>query len=161
MLNKIASVTFFVSIAALGLLSWQAPVLGALLPAWRVKIPQTDAEIPVAVLVGALVVAGVSRLIKLHDRLSDLFGIRRRFDVHCILLPMAAASGAALPLDQQETVRNRRKVLMTKLFYQYASSSPRKSVIEQHAITMALDQWSWYWILVEASLLLFVPREIA
>lgn len=155
MLNKVASVTFFVSTAMIGLLYWQVPAVSAVLPTWRVSIPGTDVEIPLVVLVGALMVAGVSRMIKLHDRLSDVFYIRRRFDVYCILMPMAAASGAALSLDQQEKVREQREALMTKLFYRYASSSSEKSVVERHAITMALDQWSWYWILVEASTLLF------
>ena len=38
---------------------------------------------------------------------------------------------------------------MYKLFYRYASSD--NPVIDQHLVTMALDQWSWFWMIVEAS----------
>jgi hypothetical protein len=45
---------------------------------------------------------------------------------------------------------------MYKVFYKYASSSPGKAVIERHYITLALDQWCWYWILLELSALVFL-----
>src|SRR5664279_4659483 len=105
MLNKIATATFSVSVVAFGLLYWQVPAVSGFVPSWPVKIPETEVEVPLVVLVGALAFALFSRAIKLHDRLSDLFGIRDRFDVQAILLPMAAASGAALSLGQQVTVR--------------------------------------------------------
>jgi hypothetical protein len=156
MLNKVAIFTFFAALIATGIFAWQVPAVKQLLPNMAVKVPETDIQVPLLVLLVALAFALISRMIKLHDRLSDLLGIRKRFDVYAILLPMASASGAALSLDQQGTVMKRRQQLMREVFYKYASSSPGKAQIEEHAITMALDQWSWYWICVEIMCILFL-----
>ena len=160
MLNKISTYTFFVAVFALALIYWQVPAFRHWMPAMQFKIPETDVQAPATVLLVAFLFAFLSRLVKLHDRLSDLFGIRRHFDVESILMPMAVASGATLSLEQQKTLRAKRIALMTNIFYKYASSSPGKAVIEQHAITMALDQWSWYWICVEAAFVLFVTSVV-
>jgi hypothetical protein len=96
--------------------------------------------------------AFISRLFKLHDRVSDALGIRRRFDRTEILLPMAAASGASLTVDQIEQFGAERGALMGKVFYKYASSDDKKTQIDVHYVTMALDQWSWYWVILEALL---------
>lgn len=160
MLNKIAFATFVVS---LGALIFVNTLLGGL-PAWApailvkttFKLPEIDVQISLAFGIVAVIFAWLTRHYKLHDLLSDLFGIRERFDIDCILLPMAGASGAALSLEQQRKLREQRHELMRKAFYKYASSSPESpDRIEQHAITMALDQWSSYWILVEAAFVLF------
>jgi hypothetical protein len=37
---------------------------------------------------------------------------------------------------------------MGACFYKYASST--KPELDPHTITLALDNWSWYWILLEA-----------
>lgn len=107
MLNKIAVFTFFVSLLAAGIITWQVPALKNMLPSLAVKIPETDLEVPVTILLAALVFALISRVVKLHDRLSDLFGIRKRFDVLEILVPMAFAAGTPLSLAQQEKILRR------------------------------------------------------
>jgi hypothetical protein len=160
MLNKIALYTFFVSTLLLWLIYWQIPGFRQGIPPLQFKIPETDIQAPASVVILAFAFAFISRLVKLHDRLSDLFGIRRRFDVHSVLLPMASAAGTPLSLEQQEEVSRKREELMIKVFYKYASSSPGKAQIEQHSITMALDQWSWYWTLVEAAFCVFVTALI-
>ncbi len=160
MLNKVALYTFFISTLLLGLIYWQIPSFREWVPALQFKIPDTDIQVPAIIVVLAFAAAFASRLIKLHDRLSDLFGIRRRFDVYSILFPMAAASGVALTLEKQAKLFKDREELMTRVFYKYASSSPGKAQIELHAITMALDQWSWYWILVEAAFWIFAAALV-
>ena len=156
MLNKIAIFSFFVLLAALAFVFWQVPTTRNVIPQLEAKVPGTDIQVPLSVLIGALILATVFRVIKLHDRISDCLGIRRRFDVLCILLPMASAAGEALSLDQQEKVWQNRHALMRVVFYKYASSSKGRAQIEEHAITMALDQWSWYWIIVEAIFIITV-----
>lgn len=157
MLNKIATYTFFVSLLAAGIIMWQIPDLGNALPNLPVKIPDTGLKIPMTIVLASFAIAFVSRAVKLHDRLSDLFGIRKQFDILYILVPMALVAGTPLSLEQQEKIRERRHVLMNNVFYKYASSSPGKTQIEQHAVTMALDQWTWYWICVEAMCIFFLP----
>jgi hypothetical protein len=160
MLNKIALYTFGVTLLAGFCVYSRVPQIRPWLLPVEVAVPEFPVKVPMGVLLVAFGVAFLSRTVKLHDRISDVFGIRKRFDVEVILFPMAAASGAALTLDQQESVRNNRLNLMSKVFYRYATSSPGKAVIEAHAITMALDQWSWYWILVEADLIALITAAL-
>ena len=160
MLNKIAVYTFFVSLGAIALINAELggvpkQVLSELLKT-KIKIPGIEIQVALVFAIAAFFVAWFSSTIKLHDRLSDLLGIRERFDLDCILFPVASASGVALSIAQQQTVRDKREELMRKVFYKYASSSPESpDRIEQHAITMALNQWASYWILVEASAVIF------
>jgi hypothetical protein len=149
MLNKIAVFTFFVALGVLAVFVWQVPAAASILPGLNFKIPDTEIEVRGSVFIGALIVAFIFRIFKIHDRISDLFGIRQRFDIFSILVPMASASGVSLSLAQQEKLPTKRHQLMRGVFYRYASSSESKSVIDPHSVTMALDQWSWYWICVE------------
>lgn len=160
MLNKIAAFNFFVSLIAVAVIVWRVPYFGTIHMGLTVKVPETGVEVPVAILLVALLIALISRMVKLHDRVSDLFGIRKRFDVYDILLPMASASGVVLSLDQQERIRAERHELMKNAFYKYASSSPGRAQIDQHVITMALDQWSWYWICTETICILAVSGVV-
>lgn len=161
MLNKVASATFFASAIALSIIMWQVPAArSGLLPSWTVKVPETDIKVPATIFLGAFAFAFIARIVKLHDRLSDLFGIRKRFDIDAILIPMACATGAAVSLDQQESLKKSRHKLMTDVFYRYASSGPGSAQIDQHTIQMALDQWSWHWVCVEAICVLFLASAV-
>jgi hypothetical protein len=62
-------------------------------------------------------------------------------------------SGATLTLDQLAKLDARRNDLMGQVFYAYASSDLAKCKIDTHNVTMALDQWSWYWIGLEAMMI--------
>lgn len=150
MLTKVATWTFFVSLAVTVVLRVRWPLIDAGLGTLSPQIPVAGVELPLGTLAPAFVMALISRVVKLHDRLSDLLGIRRRFDRQEILLPLAAMSGAILTPTQVERIDAARNNLMGQIFYAYASSDPSKSKIDPHYVTMALDQWSWYWILLEA-----------
>lgn len=153
MLNKIATFTFFGALLSIWLLRYEIPYLDNILKPFSVSIPIGGVSISFGTLLPAFVIATISRFLKLHDRISDLFGIRRRFDVSEILLPMATASGAAIDTDQIRTAKTSRKSLMYRVFYKYASGTKGKAAIDSHYIIMALDQWSWYWILLELTFL--------
>lgn len=156
MLNKISTFTFGASILGLWLLRAEFATLDALLAPLNLSIPLLSGlSIPLGTLLPAFVVAFLSRVFKFHDRLSDLFRIRHRFDVSAILFPLAKVCGANLSADQIRQVKKRREDLMYRVFYRYASSSPDKAIIEKHYITMALDQWCWYWIVLELCALAF------
>jgi len=159
MLNKIAVSTFTGTILAIWLLRYEVPALDNLLKPLSVPIKVFgDVNLPLGTILPALVVAALSRMFKLHDRISDIFRIRQRFDVGEILFPMAIASGASLSGDQIRAIRKNCKSMMYKVFYKYASSTAGKAVIDSHYITMALDQWCWYWIVLELTFLAFVLR---
>jgi hypothetical protein len=150
MLNKIAVYTFAVSLAMVIFMRSQSPEVDRALSSMTFAIPVGGLSLPLGTIVPAFVMAFISRVFKLHDRISDVLGIRRRFDRTEILLPMAVASGANLTVDQIDKFGAERGALMGKVFYKYASSDERKTQIDVHYVTMALDQWSWYWVILEA-----------
>jgi hypothetical protein len=150
MLNKIAVYTFCVALATVLLMRNQSQVVNDALAAMSFAIPLGSLTVPVGTLLPAFGMAFMSRVFKLHDRLSDVLGIRRRFDRTEILLPLAAASGATLSIDQIESIAKERNNLMGKVFYKFASSDEKKTKIDSHYVAMALDQWSWYWVVLEA-----------
>lgn len=97
----------------------------------------------------ALVVAGISFAIQFHDRISDVFGIRRRFDRNYILLPLAVLVGAQLSPVQLNTMIQNRDAFLRKVFYPYVSSRAENPLVDRHEIERVMDVWFWYWALVE------------
>jgi len=96
--------------------------------------------------------------VKLHDRLSDILRIRNEFDIHYVLYPLVAASGATLSATQFNQVRLQRRRLMTSCFYAYASSTT--PTIDRHTISQALTNWSWFWVSLEAISLFFTTAIV-
>jgi hypothetical protein len=62
------------------------------------------------------VVALLSRIVKLRDHVSNVFGLRAFIDTEWILLPLARRSGAVLDDAREHTIRIRRKEIMYKVF---------------------------------------------
>jgi hypothetical protein len=154
MLNKIGLSTFVGAILSVWLIRHELPSFNSYLSPLSVPIPVgSGLNIPFGTILPAFAVAALARIFKLHDRLSDVFRIRQRFDVSEILLPMTIISGASLNGAQVRALRKNRVEMMYKVFYKYASSSEGKAVIDSHYITMALDQWCWYWIMLEQTFL--------
>lgn len=91
----------------------------------------------------------LSNMFKLHDKISDITGIRRRFDFKQILFPLAELVGSAMPEEKKIRVRERRHELMRKVFYKYASSRIDHPLVDKHDIEHALNSWSWFWMAIE------------
>ena len=98
----------------------------------------------------ALLFAIFSYAFKLHDRISDLFGIRNNFDYNHILLPLAALVGIRLTAKKRDALISRRDSILRIVFYTYVSSRKKKTLVDKHDIERALEGWSWYWVLIEA-----------
>jgi hypothetical protein len=109
----------------------------------------------------ALLVGGFSYAAQLHDRVSDLFKIRHRFDRGSILFPLALLVGAKLSEVQLNALDVNRVTLMHKVFYKFASSRADKTVVDKRDIEHALGAWSWFWILLEGMVLLVSSAVIA
>ena len=122
MLNRIGWATFFMWVLALTALNSVVMPIHEILSQVMVKVPGTEFRVPAGVVLAAVFLAGLCRAVKLHDWVSDLFGIRRQFDVKEILLPMAAAAGVSLSLEQQIRVQEKRCELIGQVFYKYVSS---------------------------------------
>lgn len=154
MLRKLSTATLFVTIGCLTLLRVYLESVDGILKQLDVITPSVPVFGPVKIPFGtfsvAVIVAGISESVKLHDKISDALGIRSKFDVRWILIPMALLSGAKITTAQFEKLKTERKRLMGEVFYAYASSTPGRSKIDPHTITQALTAWSWYWLCVEA-----------
>lgn len=153
MLWKIALWTFFSSLACTMGLQYVYPSLTLFLG----QLPSVtvyDMELSLGTLLVPLLFAAFTRSIKLHDRLSDLFRIRIRFDVDNILLPLAVGCGVTMSPSRIGRLEQDRHTVMRKVFYCYASGTVGQSKIDRQYILMALDQWYWYWIVLESSVVL-------
>lgn len=156
MLNKIALYTWLGVIVMIAFMRTTVPAVDTALAAWSVPAVVVGIKIPLGTIAPAFLAAFVSRMFKLHDRVSDLLGIRERFDVAEILLPLAVLTRSSVTV---EGIRANRRELMRRAFYQFASSSPGASAIPEHYVHLALDQWSWYWVIVENSLMLLISAS--
>jgi hypothetical protein len=104
----------------------------------------------------ALGVMLISRITRFHDLVSNVFGIRARFDRANILLPLAVMSGAKMSARQVANLRRDRQSLMRDTFYKYASSTKEKPLVDKHDIEGALEAWAMYWVALEGLVILAV-----
>ena len=84
-------------------------------------------------------------IFKLHDRISDLIGIRFRFDRDVIISKYLSELKLSQKINRVN--HSNRDTIMHDIFYKYASSTNPK--IDRHLIDRALEIWSWYWILLD------------
>lgn len=104
----------------------------------------------------AVMVALLSHIFKFHDRLSDIFRLRARFDRNYILLPMATMVGARLTLEKVRSLELNRQTIMHRVFYKYASIDASERIAETHDIEHALAHWCWIWFFLEGACFLLV-----
>src|SRR3984893_15573806 len=82
----------------------------------------------------ALAVAFLTRVARLHDRISEVLGIRKRFDQNHILFPLAKLVGQNLTVLQRKAIIANQNHLMRDLFYRYASSRAETPLVDKHEI---------------------------
>lgn len=148
---------WFISAAALWavwLLRSEIPTVEAIL----MRLDQTGVNkllpIDAGYLVPAVAVGLIARIFRIHSQLGHWLGIRERFDIDVILKEMGRQTDLDIAAVAEEDWLAQRHELMRKSFYQYASS--RSPQIDEHLIHQALDLWSWFWIILEASVLFVV-----
>jgi len=152
MLTKIMAFTFVISLALVAVVAHNWPKLwNCLHPSWLTFSIEVLGlkNVPTAYLVVAFLISLIARISKLHDKISDLFGIRERFDLNEILIPLAGGTGVAVDLAKRKRLIESRGQIMGQVFYKYASST--NPVIDAHLIWTALDKWSWFWICIEGT----------
>jgi hypothetical protein len=97
----------------------------------------------------AFLVAVLTHTFQFHDRISDVLGIRRRFDRKSILIPLFQRVGCVVTKDKEVKIAQQRHELMHAVFYKYASSRDDRPLVDKHDIEHALNAWSWLWVFVE------------
>lgn len=105
-------------------------------------------KLNLALLYFPLLMGIFEHMFKLHDLLSDLFKIRKRYDKTIIVSTIIKKA----QYDYQISELDDKKVnlIMSKCFYEYASSTNPK--IDTHSISLALNEWCWFWILLDTLL---------
>lgn len=149
MLNKIACYNFLGSlIATILAVNFSEDIKKFFtLISFGLEFEKDGIKFAVSYLYPAVLIAIISRASKLHDRISDIFKIRKRFDLKFILIEISKELGY---FEGEKTIKKlaeKREELMYSVFYKYASSTSPK--IDTHLIIMALDNWCWYWITIE------------
>lgn len=108
-------------------------------------------RVPGGFLLPALFVGLLTRIFRIHGRISSWLGIRERFEIDVILKELAIRSGIDVQQVPESQWIEHRHDTMREAFYRFVSSkSPH---IDPHLIHQALDLWSWFWIGVESTLL--------
>ena len=154
MLNRIFWFTSASALAAIWMLRVYIPGLDTALT----KVDFTVAfggnkalPIPGGYLFPALAVGIVTRVYRLHARVSDCLGIRECFDIEVIIGELADQLGIDLTPVGKERLQQCRPSVMRKAFYPFVNGSQPQ--IDPQLVQQALDAWSWFWIGVEATLL--------
>jgi hypothetical protein len=109
----------------------------------------------------AFFVALLTHMFQFHDRISDVLGIRKRFDLRSILIPLAQRVGYVVTKDKEAAIAQHRDKLMHAVFYKYASSAADEPLVDKHDIEQALNAWSWFWVFVEAVFYFGIGASIA
>lgn len=153
MLNKLATANLFVGLLAFYFLSSQCPELKSWADGFTLDISIAGLKLPAGYLLPPLGMAIFFRVIKLHDRISDIFKIRSYYDWTYVLEPMKKSVESDASKDN---VMTNRGLLMTKVFYRYADSRDANPIVDRHLIEMVLDQLTWYWMIIETSFIIFI-----
>ncbi|MDH2337020.1 hypothetical protein [Clostridium perfringens] len=101
-------------------------------------------------------IALIFRIIKLHDKVSNIFKIRLKYDLEYIILPLA--EGVGVSIISFNKIKENRSELMNNIFYRYASYASPK--IDSHLINMALDTLCWYWIVLEGVVVTIITLSL-
>src|SRR6185437_1839633 len=156
MLRKLSAAALIVTVVCVWFLRGRIPTIDHALHHFDIESPVMlfgAFSAPTGTLIIGLIIAVFSESLKVHNKLSNLFRVRAFFDHYCILVPMALLAGSHIDSAKYERIESTRNRLMRETFYEYATST-KGAKIDTHLITQALTAWSWYWICVEAKIVL-------
>lgn len=161
MLNRIFWFTSATGLVAIYLLRASLPEVDQLLAKLSVTLELEAGHvlpIPGGYLIPAIAIGLVSRVFRIHSLIAEWLGIRERFDVDVIIAELAHRTGVSLDdISDDQLVRHRYEI-MRHGFYQFVSG--RRPQIDELLVERALDMWSWFWIAVEASVVMVLTGFI-
>ena len=158
---KISFFTFFIVLFLITFLGNQIPELskffskGSVIEIWIFNVTMRQ-------VIFAAIVTFVSKTVKLHDKLSDVLEIRSRFEIKHIIIPMAKLLNLEISEENLKKlkIKKNRDDVMYGNFYKNAASDPAKTVIDRHLVTLALDQWFSFWIILKTMFFLLISGFI-
>ncbi len=154
MLNRIFWFTTAGALAAIWMLRLNSPAVDELLSRVDFAVAFQGEKLlptPGGYLLPALSIGILTRIFRLHARVSDWLGIRECFDLQVIIREMADRLNVDIDAVSASQLRRARHNIMRKAFYPYVSGL--QTHVDQQLVLQALDAWSWFWIGVEGSVL--------
>jgi hypothetical protein len=152
MLNKIGIFTFLSALGLTLVVAYFVPAVDQFLNSEPTTVEILTLKIPLLFVVAPAIIALLARIFRLHDKMSDLFGLRARFDLYRILIPLCGSLQISVDKDFRDKLLSRRETAMERTYYAYASFEDPK--ISKALVLSAIDLWTWYWILLEFCVLL-------
>ena len=107
-------------------------------------------ELNLALFYLPIIMGVLEHVFKIHDKVSDLLKIRKTYDKYVIINGLIKKTNSNVSIKKCKGKLISK--LMSKTFYQFASSTDPK--IDSHYVTMALNEWCWFWIMLDTGLLL-------
>jgi len=153
MLNRIFWFTSASALVAIWMLRLYIPGLDRLLREIDFTVAFGGDKIlpmPGGYILPALSVGILTRIYRMHARISDWLGIRECFDIDVIIGELATQLAIDITSIPRDELVDGRNAMMRRSFYAYVSG-PRPQ-IDPQLTQQALDAWSWFWVGVEASL---------
>jgi hypothetical protein len=153
MLNRIFWFTSASALVAIWMLRQHNPALNSLLNQIDLQLEfSSDKTLPIpgGFLFPALAVGMLTRIFRLHARISDWLGIRETFDIEVILREFATELDLDVSSLTYEQLAENRHSIMRSTFYAFVGGS--RPAVDQQLIHQALDAWSWFWVGIEATL---------
>lgn len=155
MLNRIFWFTSGAALVAVWLLRTHVDPVGVALEKIDFTL-ELDGErilpVPGGYLVPALAIGLISRIFRIHSVVAEWLGIRERFEVDVIIHELAYRTGVSLDDVPDELLVRKRYHIMRHGFYQFVSG--RRPQIDELLVERALDSWSWFWVVLEAAVVL-------
>lgn len=154
MLKKIAWSMFFIVLIGLTILAQCTKTFSEFMKSisFGIQYEKDGLKLYLSYIYIPLIFALLENIFKLHDKISDVFRIRYRFDKFVIINEYLREFVMMQKIKNVD--RNNRRKIMNEIFYQYAGYS--NPVIDSHLIYMALGAWSWYWIIIDTMLVIGV-----
>lgn len=155
MLDKISLFNFFGGIILFYIMVLKIPEVGQLSTIYNFDLEVAGNKFSLMNIAIPFLIAMISRILKLHDKISDIFGIRKRYDRNNIIIPIAQSVNIET-LGKIEILDLKREEILENIFYPYTSTDPNKCKINHHHVLMAMDQLTWYWIIIEYTFLISI-----
>lgn len=154
MVEKISKCSFVVSLLLLYFLSCANQDFASFLSkiSFGIQYEFIGIQLTFAGVILPLIIGIVEHIFKLHDKISSILKIRKKYDKKVIISSFLKQ----LDFEKEISKLNDDNVskLMSSCFYKYASST--NPVIDKHNILLALNEWCWFWIILDTEVLLLL-----
>ena len=160
MLKRIFYSSAIVGILCTLSLGYISPAVKKILDSSETKLDIGPISLPVVAVAIPLVFALLTRMMRLHNRISDLLHIREKFDINHVIVKLAEGVNFQVDPQIKMKLKEKRDLLMRDVFYKYAPNVEH-AVINAQLVSSAFDNWGWFWCSLEASVIILISAFLA